>query len=108
MQLVVIESPLSPSNGHSFESNQEYARRCMRDSLDRGEAPYASHLLYTQMLDDFIPEERKLGMEAGFAWGAMAEKVAVYTDRGLSQGMQDGIERARERGALIEYRSIEN
>lgn len=106
MRRVVIESPLSPSNGHSFESNQEYARRCMSDSLKRGEAPYASHLLYTQMLDDFDPEERKLGMEAGFLWGEAANTVAVYTDRGMSSGMIEGIKRAQARGANIEFRSL--
>jgi hypothetical protein len=106
MRRVVIESPLSPSNGHSFESNQDYARRCMKDSLDRGEAPYASHLLYTQMLDDFDPVERKLGMEAGFAWGQAANTIAVYTDRGMSSGMIEGIKRAHARGATIVFRSI--
>ena len=36
----------------------EYARACLRDSLLRGEAPIASHLLYTQpvaSLDDSDP-----------------------------------------------------
>lgn len=106
LRRVVIESPLSPSNGFSFEDNQEYARRCMKDSLNRGEAPYASHLLYTQMLDDFDPEERKLGMEAGFLWGEAAPTVAVYTDRGMSSGMIEGIKRAQARGARIEFRSL--
>jgi hypothetical protein len=78
----------------------------MLDSLKRGEAPYASHLLYTQMLDDFDPEERKLGMEAGFAWGRNAETVAVYLDRGMSTGMQEGIVRAVQRGATIVYRKL--
>lgn len=106
LRRVVIESPLSPSNGHTFEDNQEYARRCMKDSLDRGEAPYASHLLYTQMLDDFDAAERKLGMEAGFVWGEAAQTVAVYTDRGMSSGMIEGIKRAQARGARIEFRSL--
>lgn len=106
MRRVVIESPLSPSNGFSFEDNQEFARRCMKDSLDRGEAPYASHLLYTQMLDDFDPAERKLGMEAGFVWGEAAQTVAVYTDRGMSSGMIEGIKRAQARGARIEFRTL--
>jgi hypothetical protein len=106
MRRVVIESPLSPANGYTFKSNQDYARRCMKDSLDRGEAPYASHLLYTQMLDDDLPNERKLGMEAGFLWGEAAQTVAVYTDRGMSSGMIEGIKRAQARGANIEFRSL--
>lgn len=51
----------------------------MLDALDRGEAPYASHLLYTQMLDDTIPAERELGIKAGFAWGDGVRRV-YYSD----------------------------
>ena len=41
MQRVIIESPYAGE----IDKNTAYARRCMRDSLDRGEAPFASHLL---------------------------------------------------------------
>lgn len=43
---------------------------CMRDCLERGEARIASHLRYAQpgILRDGVPEERRLGIEAGFAW----------------------------------------
>ena len=92
LRLVVIESPFAGD----IESNINYARSCMADSLKRGEAPIASHLLYTQpgILEDNNPEERKLGMEAGFAWGELAEVTIVYYDRGISSGMKVGIERA--------------
>lgn len=104
MKLVIIESPYAGE----IETNVAYARRCLRDSLRRGEAPLASHLLYTQdgVLDDLIAEERRLGMQAGFTWGAHAELVAVYTDRGISGGMWKGIEVAKARGTPIEYRKI--
>ena len=105
LRLVVIESPFAGD----IESNINYARRCMADSLKRGEAPIASHLLYTQpgILEDNNPEERKLGMEAGFAWGELAEATIVYTDRGISSGMKVGIERAELAGRQVVYRSIE-
>ena len=106
LRLVVIESPLAPGGKHSLRSNQDYARQCMKDSLRRGEAPYASHLLYPQVLDDFNATERAMGMEAGFAWGAAASTVAVYTDRGISRGMTEGIKRAHARGATIVFRSL--
>lgn len=69
----------------------------MRDCFARGEFPFASHLLYTQegILDDTIPEERKLGIETGLAWGRMADATVVYTDLGITDGMKVGIERAR-------------
>ena len=38
------------------------ARRAMLDCLKRGEAPFASHLLYTQALDDSDAAHRKLGI----------------------------------------------
>jgi len=81
-----------------------------------GEAPYASHLLYTQagVLNDLDPEERKLGMEAGFEWAKCLANnlplctvgVVVYTDLGISKGMQEGISRHQAAGLFIEYRSI--
>lgn len=104
MKLVIIESPYAGE----VEQNVEYARKCMADCLKRGEAPYASHLLFTQpnILDDAIPEERALGIEAGLYWGEKAEMTVVYTDRGMSRGMEYGIERAKKAGRPIEYRTL--
>lgn len=103
MNLVIIESPYSGD----VEKNIKYARECLLDSLRRGEAPYASHLLYTQVLDDTALDQRHQGMEAGFAWGTKADMVAVYTDLGISDGMRFGVKRALENGIPhIEYRTI--
>lgn len=104
LTLVVIESPFAGNR----EANIKYARACMADALRRGEAPYASHLLFTQegILDDSVPEERKLGIEAGLAWGRMARKTVVYTDLGISEGMCLGIARALREGRKIEYRTL--
>ncbi|MBU6142293.1 hypothetical protein KGO95_04280 [Patescibacteria group bacterium] len=91
-----------------FEQNVAYARMCMRDSMLRGEKPIASHLLYTQpgILNDDIPEERKLGIEAGLSWGVAAAATVVYADRGISEGMQKGIDRAKKEGRPVEIRRI--
>ena len=104
MKLVILESPYAGD----VENNVAYARACMADCLHRGEAPFVSHLLYTQpgVLDDTIPEQRKLGMEAGFEWRRVAELTVVYTDNGISSGMQEGIDRSIEMGIPVEYRSI--
>jgi hypothetical protein len=104
MRLVILESPYSGN----IEFHVEYARRCMRDCFKRGEAPFASHLLYTQpgILQDEIPQERELGINAGLAWGSVAEATVVYQDLGISSGMKKGIERARAEGRPIEYRNI--
>lgn len=102
MRLVIIESPYKGD----VAANMDYARRCMLDSLSRGEAPLASHLLYTQVLDDLQPEQRTQGMEAGFAWGKKADLVAVYINRGVSKGMEDGIKRAFANAIPVEIRKL--
>lgn len=102
MKIVLLESPLAGD----MEANKRYAREAMRDSLMRGEAPFASHLLYTQCLDDTIPEERIIGIEAGLYLGRCADITAVYIDLGISDGMKLGIDRAVREGRPIIYRSI--
>jgi len=104
MILVLLESPYAGD----IEANLTYARKCMHDCFKRGEAPFASHLLYTQegVLDDNIAEERMLGIEAGLLWGSKADKTVVYTDLGISIGMGYGIENAIKAGRMIDYRSI--
>ena len=101
---VIIESPYAGD----VERNVRYARACMRDCLLRGEAPYASHLLYTQpgVLADEIPEERRNGIAAGFAWRSVAKKTVVYVDEGISTGMRYGIDHAKGIGHEIEYRTL--
>ncbi|ANA85617.1 nucleoside deoxyribosyltransferase [Gordonia phage Goib] len=102
MKLVVIESPFAGDQ----ERNVRYGRAAMLDSLRRGEAPYASHLIYPQVLDDTNRAERIQGMAAGFAWGVQADLVAVYCDLGVSEGMRHGIEEAEKRGTPVEYRDL--
>lgn len=99
---VILESPYAGG----INRNVLYARMALKDSLKRGEAPIASHLLYPQVLDDDIPEERKLGIDSGHAWLEVAEAMVVYEDLGLSSGMKLGIVRAIKAGLKIEYRKI--
>jgi hypothetical protein len=86
----------------------DYARACLKDCLLRGEAPFASHLLYTQpgVLDDTIPEEREHGIHAGLAWAEVAVMAVIYTDRGISRGMQYSITKHMDRGVHVEYRTL--
>lgn len=86
MKLVILESPYAGD----VARNITYARAAVRDCLLRGEAPIASHLLYTQegVLDDNIPEQRELGIAAGLAWRNVAEVAVFYVDHGWSKGME--------------------
>lgn len=136
MRLVIVESPFAPQTqlptgscaGRDYgkcehcakvtlaritreresKRNVEYARAALADCLRRGEAPYASHLLYTQpgVLDDTKADERQLGITAGFAWRSRADATIVYTDFGISLGMQLGIEDAERDRRIVEYRTL--
>lgn len=107
MKLVCIESPFA---GSWFQRwmNVRYAKACMRHSLKMGEYPIASHLLYTRrgILRDEVPRERKLGIEAGLAWAEKADLIAIYIDRGISDGVEAAITRARELKQQIEFRTL--
>ena len=106
MRRVILESPYAGD----IETNLRYARAAVRDSLLRGEAPIASHLLYTQpgILDDSIQSERQLGIDAGLIWRHVSEATVVYTDLGISNGMLYGISAAKDAGKPIEYRKLHN
>lgn len=104
MKLVIIESPYAGN----IERNVGYARLAMRDSLRRGEAPIASHLLYTQpgILRDDVPAERQRGIDAGLAWRRVADMTAFYVDLGWSPGMIAARELYEREGLPFEEREI--
>jgi len=101
---VILESPFAGD----VERNIKYARACVRDSLSRGEAPIASHLLYTQegILDDDVPEERQWGIDAGLVWKEVAEKHVFYIDYGMSVGMIYAKQNATQNNIPVETRKI--
>lgn len=104
MRRVILESPFSGD----VDVNINYARACIRDALLRGEAPLASHLLYTQagILNDLDPNERAHGINAGHAWTPFSQGVVVYEDLGISGGMQAGINVAEFSRVPVERRRL--
>ena len=104
MKNVILESPFAGD----VARNIKYARACVRDSLLRGEAPIASHLLYTQegILNDDIASKRQHGIDAGLSWRHASQGTVVYTDFGMSRGMQYGIDAATASGKTVDYRTL--
>ena len=104
MNRIILESPYAGD----IKRNIDYARECVRHSLSLGEAPIASHLLYTQegILDDSVPEERMWGINAGLAWKEIADKQVFYIDYGMSKGMEYALEYAVKNNIEIEFREI--
>ena len=100
--IVIIESPYAGD----VQTNTAYLRAALHDCLMRGEAPFASHGLYTQCLDDTVPEERAMGIQAGFAFREVSDYTVVYEDLGISPGMQLGIDDAHKKTIPVKYRSL--
>lgn len=111
IKFVQIESPYAHTSEKGIEAHIAYARLCMRDALLRGETPIASHLLYTQptILNDAIKEERLRGMQAGFDLAMELDATCVvYTDLGVSKGMERGMEFARAQFRDVELRTLDS
>lgn len=99
---IMIESPLAGDTAN----NVAYAKYCMADAFkNRGEAPMAFHLLYTQSLCDDNGAERKLGIDNSFVWHEVAEKKVFCIDYGFSQGMLLGYLDSIKKGIEVEFRS---
>ena len=74
-----------------------YCRRVVNE----GHMPVASHLLYPQILNDNVPEERELGLLFGLALLRMCDEVWVFGT--ISPGIAQEIEEARRLKKQIRY-----
>jgi len=99
---VCIESPLRGN----LERNVFYADCAQADSLARGESPFLGHLQFTRVLDDDDLGSRRLGIAAHRAWLRKADIVAVYTDLGITDGMNEAIKLAQHLLLPVDYRSL--
>jgi hypothetical protein len=60
-KIVYIASPYAGDT----ERNVKVAQEACRYAIERGCVPIAPHLMYPQILDDTIPQERELGLALG-------------------------------------------
>lgn len=95
---VFVCSPLrGDGTPKSIGRNVALAKRLCRAVLLAGHAPFAPHVHYTSMLDEQIPAERDMGINAGFAWLTMADEIWMFArDIGeCSPGMVKELNAAR-------------
>lgn len=95
MHRVIIESPFRGKTTEEAEKNIKYARvACIDAVFNHQEVPFASHLFFTQFLDDNKAEEREMGIQMGYDFWEKADKIIFYLDLGMSSGMKDALARA--------------
>jgi hypothetical protein len=108
MKLVIVESPYAAYTQEQSIRNLLYLDCCLRDSILRGESPYASHKIIPGALDDDEPSQRDLGIKCGYEWWRAASLIAFYVDLGWSQGMIDAYRLARTKSIKTVTRSLDN
>lgn len=106
MALVIIESPYRAKLTKDLIRNRRYALAAVAHSLSLGESPFASHVLYTDALNDHKEIDRQRGMEAGWAIYPKADLIAYYIDLGISEGMLEGMQVAGKYGIPTVKRKI--
>lgn len=99
---VVIESPYKGD----IKLNIRYLEACIRDSVYRGETPYASHKMLTVALNDADPEERELGIQCGLEMSSRLDKHVFYTDLGWTEGMRKAYDFCVRSNKAYEVRQI--
>lgn len=117
MRIVCLESPFKPSKEdiatysgrfsvtELLRQNIVYARMALLNALKLGEAPLASHLLYTQVWTE-RDDLRDAGIKAGIELHHRADAVVLYVDLGTSAGMKRAADNARLIGVELLTRSI--
>ena len=99
MDLVFICSPYAGD----IETNTIKAREyCRWATLCRGVVPFAPHLMNTQFLEEFIPEERELGINLGLEVLKFCKELWAFGSL-MSNGMTIELKRARELDILVRY-----
>lgn len=98
MNNIYICSPLAGN----IEANIANAKRYCAFAIGQGVMPYAPHVYFTQFLDDEVPEERDMGIEAGMKWLALCSEIWVFGNR-ISLGMGAELEYAKEHGLVIRH-----
>lgn len=106
--IVIIESPYRGRTEADRLRHVAYAVAAVRDSIDRGELPIATHLYIasTNVLDDAHEGERAKGIGLGHFYRRHAKLTALYLDLGKTPGMDEAIQDAAEAGCPVETRSL--
>lgn len=104
---VIVLTPFmgeDPSKAKMFE---RYAQRAVKDSLNRNEAPLAAQLFFYQFFgSNLVQIERDMGLVSQISWVHKCDRVAVYSDFGITQAMNLVLDVARLKNKPVEFRAI--
>lgn len=105
--LVAIVSPYNSDTEEGRRANLDYARAAAHDCLHRGEIPLALHLVLGDPSVPETPEIRALALAGSFHLINAVDKVVIYLDRGISEGMRIEMYTAVHADKPVEHRIID-
>lgn len=89
----------SPLKG-DIERNIRKATGYSRFVFTQGGIPLAPHAIFTQFLDDNVPEERNAGIEMGIQLLVKCDELWAFGER-ISEGMEAEIAAAKTMGLTV-------
>jgi len=92
MKKVFICSPYAGASDAMTMKHIQYARDLCKYAFRMNFAPFASHLIYPQFLDDKIPSQRVQGMNAGQVFMSVCDEFWIGIKYQISSGMKDDID----------------
>jgi hypothetical protein len=98
---IILESPFAGE----VDRNVHYAKALIHKLAHNGYAPSASHLLYTQCLDDTKEFDRDLGINKGLDYAHEKDSI-IGIDLGISGGMKYGIARAERESRDYRFETL--
>ena len=101
MKMVYICSPLRGDYEKNIAKANEYAR----EEAMKGNCAIAPHCVFTQFLNDEVPDERWLGQEMGKALLCRCDALLVCGNV-ISEGMREEIKIAYENGITVLGRDL--
>lgn len=98
LKIAYICSPLKGD----IKGNIEKARAYCRIAFEKGYAPIAPHIYFTQFLDESNPTERKSGLQYGLDLVRLSNELWVFGKK-VSEGMRAEIALAKDLMIPIKY-----
>lgn len=96
-KLVYITSPYAGD----VEANVAFAKAACRYAIEQGCTPIAVHLLYPQLLNDAVPEEREAGIRMGLRVLEACDELWLCGEQ-LSSGMRAELNAAAQLGIPVQ------
>lgn len=101
-QVVYIAAPYAGD----VEANVAFAKQAALYAMSAHCVPFVPHLQFPAFLDDNVPNQRALGIQANLELLRRCDELWVFNYKGISAGMQQEITYADQHSIPVKYISL--